>query len=164
MSTSHLYICASDYTEFVCTVASEHCFPVQRSRSSFGLQRRKPRVVGWVFGWQSYRMQEALLHKYLLFPAALVFLSVGIRGVVQMYRGTALAITRVVMPITFIGLWRSAMTLVFLSCVRDKRMLHQIYVRFLFFENLSRQRLNFHGFVLVVNICFEFVCPLHFYI
>lgn len=61
-------------------------------------------VESLVFGWQSYRMQEALLHKYLLFPAALVFLSVGIREVVQMYRDAALAITRVVMPITFIGL------------------------------------------------------------
>lgn len=57
-----------------------------------------------VAGWQTCRMQEALLHKFLLFPAALVFLSVGIREVVQMYRGAALAITRVVVPITFIGL------------------------------------------------------------
>lgn len=77
-------------------------------------------------------MQEALLHKFVLFPAALVFLSVEIREVVQMYRGAALAITRVVMPITFIRLSRSAMTPVFLSCVRDKRMLHQIYVWFSF--------------------------------
>lgn len=48
-------------------------------------------------------MQEALLHKFLLFPAALV-LYVGIREVVQMCRGAALAITRVVIPVTFIGL------------------------------------------------------------
>lgn len=49
-------------------------------------------------------MQEALLHKFLLFPAALVFLSVGIRKAVQMYRDTALVITRFVMPIPLIGL------------------------------------------------------------
>lgn len=72
------------------------------------------------------------MHKYLLFPAALVLLSAGMRNVVQRCVGAALAITWVVMPNTFIELRRSAMTLVFLSCVRvrkKKRMLHQIYVR-----------------------------------
>lgn len=44
--------------------------------------------------FESYRIQEALLHKYLIFPAALVFLSVGIREVVQMCVGTTLAVRR----------------------------------------------------------------------
>lgn len=39
----------------------------------------------------SHGMQEALLHKFLLFPAAYLFLSVGIRKVVQVYWGAALA-------------------------------------------------------------------------
>lgn len=38
-------------------------------------------------------------------------------------------------------------------------MLHQIYVWFSFFVNLSCQRLNFHGFVLVVKICLNLSVP-----
>lgn len=63
-----------------------------------------------MFGWQLYRVQAALLHKILLFPAALVFfvlcvcVSVGKGEVVPIYQGSAQAMTRVAMPITFIGI------------------------------------------------------------
>lgn len=62
------------------------------------------------------------------------------------------------MPVTFIGLWISAMTPVFLSCVGDKRIIHLICL-VIFFVNLSRQRLNFYGFVLVVKISLTLSVP-----
>lgn len=142
-----------------CTIASEHCFPVQRTRSSLNLQRRKPHIKSLAFELQSYRIQEALLHKYLLFPAALVVLSVGIREVLQMYLGTALAISRVVIPITFIELWRSAMTLVFLSCVGGKKKKKSASSDLCL--DLSETELSW--FCPCKNV-FECVCPLRFYI
>lgn len=119
----------------------------------------------WYLGGSSIGCRKLFCTSIFLFPAALVFLSVGIR-VVQLYLGAALAITWVVMPNTFIGLWRSAMTLVFLSCVRGekKKNASSDLCLVLFFMNLTRQRLNCHGFVLVVKICLNVSCPLHFYI
>lgn len=77
MSTFHLHIRASDYTEFVCTVASEHCFPVQKTRSSFffRLPAEKEGTCSWLWyvGGSRIGCRMHLLHKYLLFPAALVF-------------------------------------------------------------------------------------------
>lgn len=77
-----IHICASDYTEFSVLLSVSTAFQ-DRTRYRFYLQRMKPHVGGLVFGWQSYGMQEALLHKYLLFPAALVFLTVAVREVVH---------------------------------------------------------------------------------
>lgn len=141
-----------------CTVASEHCFPVQWGRDQVFACREGSHALRV---WQSNRMQEALLHKYLLFPAALVFLSVGIRWVVQMYRGAALAITRGCRTHHIHWTLKKCNDpCISVLCQGQKRMLHQIYVSF--FENLSCRRLNCH--VLVVQNLFDSVCPLHFYI
>lgn len=162
MSTSHLYVYAQ-----VITLNFLYCSQwalLSSTENKIKFLPAEKDATSWVFGilgWQSYRMQEALLHKFLLFPAALVFLSVGIRKAVQMYRDTALAITGVVMPIPLIGLWRSAMTPVFLSCQGQKNASSDLCLVFFFFffVNLSCQRLNFHGFVLVVKIWLNLSVP-----
>ena len=50
------------------------------------------------------------------------------------------------------------MTPVFLSCVRDRRSFIRLSLIF-FFVILSCQRLNFHGFVLVVKSCLNLSVP-----
>lgn len=95
-----------------------------------------------------------MLHKFLLFSAALCF-SVGIREVVQSCWGTALDITRGAIPIKLIGRYTSAMTLVFLKRVRDIECFNTI-----FFFRESELFLNSHGFVLyckVSNLSFTFL-------
>lgn len=51
------------------------------------------------------------------------------------------------------------MTHVFLSCVRDKPNASSDLCLVFFFENLSCQRLNCHGFVLVVKNCLDLSVP-----
>lgn len=93
------------YTEFFCTIASEHCIPVQRTRPSLACREKESRTWRvWGLGGGLIGRRKLILHKYLLFPAALAFLSVGIRESVQMCLGAALAITGIVIPTAFIGL------------------------------------------------------------
>lgn len=99
------------------------------NKTKFSLQRKESRTWRvWGLGGSLKGCRKLILHKYLLFPAALASLSVGIRESVQMCLGAALAISGIVMPTAFIGLWRSAMSLVFPEGVKKKK---ECFTRFI---------------------------------
>lgn len=86
-----------------CTVASEHCFPVQRTRLRFCLQRMKPHIGVWYLGGSRVGYRKPFCTSVFYFLLLLYFTQRRSEKWC-MYRGAALAITRDVMPITFIGL------------------------------------------------------------
>lgn len=161
-------ICASDLHWIFLYYSQWALHSSTENKTKFSLQRkisRRWRV--WGSGGGLIGRRKLILHKYLLFPAALASLSVGIRELVQMCLGAALAITGIVMPTAFIGLWRSAMTLVFLEGVKkEKKKKKECFIRFIIGLSLFllKIRTKLSWFCPCCTNLFDCVCPLHFYI
>lgn len=144
-----------------------HCFPVQRTRSSFCLQRRKPHIQSLIIEVALLEDAGSTFAQVCFYFLLLLCFSVGVRGVVQIYIGTALAITEVILPINIhLNLKKCNDTCIVVFC-QGGGVLHQISVWYSFSMTLTCQRLNSHGFVLMgwggggsLNV----FCPLHFYI
>lgn len=149
---------------FFCTIASEHCIPVQRKKTKQTKLSHKRRGLG--FGLVVIRTQEAYFAQVSFFYLLLLrFSQWGLENQCRCVSGRRDGCKRDrCVPTAFIGLWGSAMTLVFPEGGK------KFFISFVWFFVLSfffKIWTKLLWFCLCCNFFFFFtffVCPLHFYI